>query len=135
MTRDDLQDLIRDAGYCVLATTDGDQPRARPMMPYLSEDGQLLLACIATCRTIKQIQVNPRVEMCYIDRKMSFARVAGLARVNQDVHKKELVWDQVPMLRQYFTGPEDVNYVLLEINVTGIEVMTPQQREPEVVSL
>ena len=135
MTKDDLFDLIKDAGYCVLATTDGDQPRARPMMPYLSENGQLLLACISTCRTISQIQVNPKVEMCYIDRKMGFARVSGLAKVSPDPDKKELVWEQIPMLRQYFSGPADPNYVLLEIAVTGVEVMTPQQREPEIVLL
>ena len=135
MNKDDLCDLIKDAGYCVLATTDGDQPKARPMMPYLSDDGQLLLACISTCRTIGQIQANPKVEMCYIDRKMCFARVSGLATVSPDSSKKELVWEQIPMLRQYFSGPADPNYVLLEIAVTKVEVMTPQQREPEIVLL
>ena len=45
MTKQDVIDLIKDAGYGVLATIENNQPKARPMMPYLDEEtGQLLIA-------------------------------------------------------------------------------------------
>ena len=135
MDKNGVIDLIKDAGYCVLATVDGAQPKARPMMPYLDENGNMLLAVLPTCRTIKQIQANPRVEMCYIDRKMNFARISGTARLSNDLSNKEKVWNNIPMLRQYFTGPADANFTLLEIDTEKIEVMTPQQKHPDILSL
>ncbi len=135
MTKQEVIDLIKDAGYGVMSTTQGDQPKARPMMPYLDEDGNLLLAVLAHSRTISQIKTNPKVEFCFIDRKMSFARISGLAKVSDNLEKKESVWNYIPMLRQYFSGPEDTNFVLLEITTTQVEAMTPHQKEPDVLSL
>lgn len=135
MTRQEVIDLIKDAGYGVMSTMQGDQPKARPMMPYLDEDGNLLLAVLAHSRTITQIKANPKVEFCFIDRKMSFARISGLAKVSDDLEKKHSVWNYIPMLRQYFIGPEDTNFVLLEITTTQVEAMTPHQKEPDVLSL
>ncbi len=135
MTKDEIIDLIKDAGYGVFATVDGNTPKARPMMPHVDDNGNLLLAVLPTSRTINQIKANPRIEMCYIDRKMNFARIAGDAAVSDDMAKKEAVWNNVPMLRQYFSGPEDPNFILIEVITDTAEVMTPQQQAPDVVSL
>ena len=126
-------DLIKDAGYGCLGTLEDNQPRVRPMMPYLSDEGQFLLAVLSHSRTIKQVQKNPNVEMCYIDRKMCFCRIAGTAVVSEDLGKKEIVWNYIPMLRNYFSSPADSNYVLLEIDTDTIETMTPAQKAPDQV--
>ncbi len=135
MTRQDVIDLIKDAGFGVLCTTEGHQPKARPMMPYLDEDGNFLLAVLSHSRTISQVKANPKIEFCFIDRKMSFARISGLAKVSNDMEKKEKVWNYIPMLRQYFSGTQDANFVLLEIETTQVEAMTPYQKAPDVLSL
>src|SRR5262245_34838668 len=115
MTKEEAIDLVRDAGYGSLATIENNQPRVRPMMPYLDEDsGNLLLAVLSHSRTIENIKSNPNVEMCYLDRKMSFCRISGKAVVSTDLEKKETVFNNIPMLRQYFSSPEDPNYVLIE---------------------
>ncbi len=133
--REEVIDLIRDAGFGFLATVDGNQPRVRPMMPYLTDEGDLLLALLAHSRTIANVKKNPLVEICYVDRKMSLCRIAGKAAISQDLEKKEIVWNNVPMLRQYFSGPQDQNFVLLEITTNSAEFMTPAQKTPEVVNL
>ncbi len=135
MTQNEVIDLIKDAGYGVLATTEGNQPKARPMMPHLDDNGNLLLALLSHSRTIPQIEKNPLVEICFIDRKMSFARICGKGRVSTDMEKKETVWNNIPMLRQYFSGPEDGNFVLIEIDTTSVEAMTPHQKAPDILSL
>ena len=126
-------DLVRDAGFGCLATIEDNQPRVRPMMPHLNDDGKLLLAILAHSRTITEIKKNPKVEMCYIDRKMCFCRISGSAAVSEDLEKKEIVWNNIPMLRNYFSGPADSNYVLLEIETNTIETMTPAQKKPDQV--
>lgn len=135
MTKEEVVDLIKDAGYGVLASIEGNIPKARPMMPYLTDTGDLLLAVLGHSRTIQQIQQNPHVEICFIDRKMCFARLAGKAKVSQDADKKQSVWNNIPMLRQYFGGPQDPNFVLIEIDTESVEAMTPQQRKPDVLTL
>lgn len=134
MTKEEVIDLIKDSGYGVLSTVEGDAPKGRPMMPYLDDEGNLLLAVLPNSRTIEQIKKNPKVEMCYLDRKMWFARVSGLARLSNDLEKKKQVWANVPMLRQYFSGPEDPNYVLIEIETTTVEASTPHQKKPDILS-
>ena len=134
MTKEEVVDLIKDSGYGVLSTADGDQPKGRPMMPYLDDEGNLLLAVLPNSRTIEQVKKNPKVEMCYLDRKMWFARVTGMAKISNDLDKKKQVWANVPMLRQYFSGPEDANLVLLEITTKSVEASTPHQKQPDILT-
>ena len=134
MTKEEVIDLIKDAGYGFLATTEGKQPKVRPMMPFLTEEGELLLALLSTSRTIPQIKENPLVEICYVDRKMCFCRLSCRAKISSDLAKKEIVWNNVPMLRQYFSGPEDQNFTLVEIEIASAEAMTPWQKKPDQIS-
>jgi len=135
MTTAEVIDLIKDAGYGMLATIEDGKPRNRPMMPHLDDDGNMLLAVLGHSRTIAQIKANPHVEFCFVDRKMNFARISGKASISDDPEKKEKVWNYVPMLRQYFTALDDPNFVLLEINTESVEAMTPRQQKPDVLSL
>lgn len=135
MTTEEAIDIIRDAGFGYLATLEGNQPRVRPMMPYLTEEGELLLAMLGRSRTINQIKANSKVEVCFVDRKMWYARVTGTASLSNDLDKKKLVFENVPMLRQYFAGPEDPNYHLAIITINAVEAMTPHGRNPEQIVL
>ncbi|MCA9404157.1 MAG: pyridoxamine 5'-phosphate oxidase family protein [Candidatus Omnitrophica bacterium] len=133
MTKEDVIDLIRDTGFGFLGTTEGDQPRVRPMMPYLTDDNRLLVAMLGRSRTIAQVEANPHVEICFVDRKMWYARITGKAQISEDQAGKQLLWDTIPMLKQYFGGVEDPNFHLMEIEITRVEAMTPHQKEPESV--
>ena len=42
MNKEEAIDIIRDAGFGFFATMEGNKPRVRPMMPYLTEEGDLL---------------------------------------------------------------------------------------------
>ncbi len=135
MEKEEAIDIIRDAGFGFFATAEGDQPRVRPMMPYLSEDGELLLALLGRSRTINQIKANSKIEVCFVDRKMWYCRATGTAKLTDDVSKKQTVFENVPMLRQYFAGPEDPNFYLAIIDITAVEAMTPHSRNPEQIPL
>jgi len=136
MTNAEAIDLIRDAGFGMLATTEGNQPRVRPMMPYLSDDNtQLYLALLERSRTIPQVKENPYVEICFVDRKMWYCRITGEAKISEDPEKKQILWDNIPMLKQYFGGIDDKNFVLVEVNIKDVEAMTPHGQEPEHLTL
>lgn len=135
MNKEEVIDLIRDAGFCLLATADGKQPRVRPMMPYLTDDNQLLIALLGRSRTIAQVKANPLVELCFVDRKMWYCRIAGSATISDDADKKEILWNNIPMLKQYFGGTQDPNFVLMVIDIKEVEAMTPHQKEPEMIDI
>ena len=135
MEQEEAIDIIRDAGFGYLATTEGNQPRVRPMMPYLTEEGELLLALLGRSRSIPEIKSNPNVEVCFVDRKMWYCRVTGKATLSDDLAKKTIVFEMVPMLRQYFAGPADPNYHLAIIEIKNVEAMTPHSRLPEQIPL
>jgi len=135
MNKEEVIDLIRDAGFCLLATTEDNQPRVRPMMPYLTDDNQLLLALLGRSRTIEHVKNNPKVELCFVDRKMWYCRISGTATISEDKEKKEILWNNIPMLKQYFGGVEDSNFVLVLIKINEVEAMTPHQKEPEMINI
>lgn len=133
MTKDEVIDLIRDTGFGFLATAEGTQPRVRPMMPYLTDDNKLLVALLGRSRTIEQVKDNSAVEICFVDRKMWYARITGKAQICDNTESKQILWDSIPMLKQYFGGVEDPNFHLMEIDITHVEAMTPHQKDPESV--
>ena len=135
MEKEEAIDVVRDAGFGFMATMEGDQPRVRPMMPYLTEDGELLLGLLDRSRVIPQIKANPKVEVCFVDRKMWYCRVTGTAALSKDQAKKDLVWEGIPMLRQYFSGPQDPNFHVAVIDIKAVEAMTPHSRTPEQIAL
>lgn len=134
MDKQAVIDLIRDAGFGFLATVDGDQPRVRAVAPYLTKENTLLMALFSRRRSIQQMQKNPHVEVCFVDRKMAYCRLAGKAKISDDKSKRQLAWDNLPMLRQYFSGPEDQNMVLVEISVAEAEAMSPADRQPQKIA-
>ncbi len=136
MNKEEVIDLIKDAGFGYLATAEGAQPRVRPMMPFLTEDNrQLLVALLGRSRSIAQIQQNPNVEFCFVDRKMWYCRIAGKAKISNNIDKKTILWENIPMLKQYFFGPQDLNFVLAEVDIEDVEAMTPHQKEPQTIRL
>ncbi|MCA9398433.1 MAG: pyridoxamine 5'-phosphate oxidase family protein [Candidatus Omnitrophica bacterium] len=135
MTSDEAVDLIRDAGFGMLATLDGNQPRVRPMMPYLTEDNELIVALLGRSRTITQVKENENIEICFVDRKMWYCRIAGKGIISEDKEKKEILWNNIPMLKQYFGGIEDPNFVLMEVSITEAEAMTPHDKTPTQVEI
>lgn len=123
MSFDDVRQLVLDSGMGFVATCDGDQPRVRAMMPILLDDGRLLAATFPRTPKVAQIAKNPKVEVCFVDRKLSHCRFEGKAGVSEDKALKEELWNKQPMLRRFFQGIDDPSYVLIVMMPTKIGLM------------
>jgi len=123
MSLDIIRQMIFEAGMGYLATCDADQPRVRAMMPVMGDDGRLLAATFPSTKKIGQIAKNPKVEVCFVDRKLSHCRIEGKASVSQDQALKEELWNKQMMLRQFFSGPEDPAFILIVIVPSRISLM------------
>ena len=123
MSLDVIKQMVLDAGMGYLATCDGDQPRVRAMMPVLMDDGRLLMATFPNFKKVGQIAKNPKIEICFVDRKLSHCRIEGKAVVSQDKALKEELWNKQMMLRQFFQGIDDPNFVLIVVAPVKINMM------------
>ncbi len=129
MSLEIIKQMVLDAGMGYLATCDGDQPRVRTMMPIMRDDGKLLMATSPGTKKIGQIQKNPKVEICFVDRKLSHCRIEGKAVVSTDAALKEELWNKQMMLRQFFSGPGDANFVLIVLAPTKIGMMNIGEKD------
>ena len=102
MNKEEALDIISDAGFGFFATVENNKPHVRPMMPYLTESGELLLALLSRSRTIAQIKANPNVEVCFVDRKMWYCRVSGEAAMSDEISKKQLVFENVKLAQRSY---------------------------------
>ena len=64
----DFQDCIKFATenpVCYLATADGDQPRVRTFLLWYADESGFYFVAMSTKKVAKQMQQNPKVEVCF----------------------------------------------------------------------
>ncbi len=131
MDKNDLFNMITNAGYGFLATGEGDQARVRPMRPCVSDAGTILISVLPGRRCVPQVELNPKVEMCFMGGdELSHCRITGVAVMSDDVAKKEELLDKAPDLYKFLKGVDDPNYGLMEITLTYAEIMPPGIQQP-----
>ena len=114
------QATMQGAKFPCLATTDGDQPRLRPVSPVRTDGFTVYIANLRPYRKTQEIAANPKVELCYVDEQHNQVRITGTAAVLADRPLLESIWEQNPLMRQYL-GSID-NPMLLVYRVTPVRV-------------
>jgi general stress protein 26 len=108
-----------------LATSDGNQPRVRPMATMMQDDLSLWMATSAKSRKVQQIRKNPKVNLVFVvppegDQAVT---VIGEAETVSDMKEKKKVWKLAAYDPAQFwpDGPEMEDYCVLKIKVKQIE--------------
>jgi general stress protein 26 len=111
--------------FAFLATSDGDQPRVRPVSPIVEYDLSVWLATFAKSRKVKQINQNPKISLAFIQHPSGDKSVTiiGEAEIIEDLEQKKRIWKLAPYdISQHFPkGPESEEFCLLKINPKRIE--------------
>ena len=103
--------FIKEAGVYYLATVDGDQPRVRPFGTIDLFEGKLYIQTGKVKDVSKQIQANPKVEICaFKDGK--WIRVAGTLVRDDRVEAKAHMLDAYPDLKKMYSAEDDNTEVL-----------------------
>lgn len=93
--------VMKAARFPQLATTDGDQPRVRPVSPVRTDGFTVYVANLRPYHKTAEIAANPRVELCYLDENHDQVRITGSAEIVTDRPLLQEIWDANPLLRQY----------------------------------
>ncbi len=90
--------FLKDAGVYYLATAEGDQPRVRPFGTAQIIDGRLYIQTGKSKDVSRQLQANPRAELCAFKDGVWLRVAAELVRDDR-VEVKKAMLDAYPELR------------------------------------
>lgn len=104
-------EFIKNAGVYYLATMEDDQPRVRPFGTVDIFEDKLYIQTGKVKDVSKQIQVNPKVEICaFMDGK--WIRVAGTLVRDDRVEPKAHMLEAYPNLKAMYSAEDDNTEVL-----------------------
>ncbi len=133
MSMETVKQIIKEAGAGFLATTDGDRPGVRPMGGGEWVGQEMWLASGKDSAKVADIQARPRVEICYMAPDYRHVRIAGECRVSTAPADKERLFKLVPMMEQYFSGPQDPGFVVLRLKPDSIRLMESDMQYVQVL--
>ena len=109
------QEVMKRAPFPMLASQDGDQPRLRPVSRVRTDGFTVYVASLKRYHKTLEIEVNPNVELCYLDDEHNQVRITGRAAVLNDSALKQEIWDGNPLLRQYLGAPDDPELIIYRL--------------------
>ena len=103
--------FLHDCGTYYLATMDGDQPRVRPFGTAEIFEGKLYIQTGKRKDVSKQIQKNPKVEICAFNGG-KWIRITGKLVRDDRYEAKVDMLDKNPMLKKMYAADDDNTEVL-----------------------
>lgn len=107
----EVYEFIKQCGTYYLATIEGDQARVRPFGTIDIFEDKLYIQTGKIKEVSKQIQKNPKVELCAFDGE-AWLRVAGTLVRDDRIEPKKHMLDEYPELKSMYS-PEDDNTEVL----------------------
>lgn len=137
MTQQELESKIMKAldthRIAAFATIEGNRPKARYMAVF--HDGlKIYLASDRQTHKVEELKENPNVYLLLGydgNWPKEVVEIQGLAEVTKNDSLREKFWSE--KFKRWFDGPNDPNYVILEISPSRIEY-TGEDRERQVWS-
>lgn len=106
-----VYEFLKKCGTYYLATMDGDQPRVRPFGTVDIFEGKLYIQTGKVKSVSKQLQGNPKAELCAFDGE-KWLRVAGKLVRDDRVEAKAHMLDNYPSLKAMYSAEDDNTEVL-----------------------
>lgn len=114
----EVYEFLKEAQTYYLATVEGDQPRVRPFGTVDIFEDKLYIQTGKIKAVSKQIEANPKVEVCaYRDGK--WLRVSGELVRDDRVEAKAHMLDNYPSLKGMYSADDDNTEVLYFKNATA----------------
>lgn len=107
----EVYDFLKKCGTYYLATVEGDQPRVRPFGTVEIFEGKLYIQTGKVKDVSKQLQANPKAEICaFADGQ--WLRLAGKLIRDDRIEAKQHMLDNYPQLKAMYSAEDDNTEVL-----------------------
>ena len=107
----EVYEFLKEAQVYYLATVEGDQPRVRPFGTVDIFEDKLYIQTGKVKEVSKQIQANPKAEICAF-KDGRWLRVAGTLIRDDRVEAKAHMLDNYPNLKGMYSADDDNTEVL-----------------------
>ncbi len=111
-------EFLKQCGTYYLATVEGDQPRVRPFGTVDIFEDRLYIQTGKVKDVSRQIQANPKVELCAFAGG-KWLRVAGTLKRDDRVEAKKHMLDSYPSLQAMYSAEDDNTEVLYFTEATA----------------
>ncbi len=121
-----IADYLAETKVFFLATTDGDQPKLRPLGAYIVADGKVIFGVGTFKNVYKQLVKNPLTEIVACKDNGHWMRYTGRAVFETDEKYAELMLEEAPHLRDIYnekTGNKLGMFHLEDATAVDIPVM------------
>lgn len=126
----EVYEFLKKCGTYYLATTEGDQPRVRPFGTVDIFEGKLYIQTGKKKDVSKQLQANPKAEICAFG-DGEWIRVAGKLIRDDRVEAKKHMLDSYPQLKAMYSAEDDNTEVLYFEDATA--TISSFAGEPKVI--
>jgi general stress protein 26 len=116
-------ELVKKVKFPVLATTDNDQPRLRPVSPVRTDGFTVYVANLKSYGKTAEIAANPKVELCYVDEEHNQVRITGVAEVVTDRALLEDIWNSNRLLQHYLGSVDNPQLVVYKVVPNRVRFM------------
>ena len=117
-----------------VATIKDGKPWVRYMVIHHGENLDCYTTAFASSRKIEQIKKDNNIHLTIggdpNDFKKSYLNIQAKAQIMDDLETKTKYWSDE--LKQFFTGPDDPNYVVIKISPEVIEYTAAGTHQPEI---
>ncbi|MDE6662073.1 MAG: pyridoxamine 5'-phosphate oxidase family protein [Lachnospiraceae bacterium] len=107
----EVYDFLKECGTYYLATVEGDQPRVRPFGTIDIFEDKLYIQTGKVKDVSKQIQKNPKAELCAFNGE-KWLRLEGTLVRDDRVEAKSHMLDNYPNLKAMYSAEDDNTEVL-----------------------
>ncbi|MPM35744.1 hypothetical protein SDC9_82337 [bioreactor metagenome] len=107
----EVYEFLKKCNTYYLATVDGDQPRVRPFGTVNIFEDKLYILTGKDKDVSKQMQANPKVEICAVDGS-TWIRIAATAVRDDRVEVKQNMLDAYPALQKIYQAKDENTEVL-----------------------
>ena len=116
-------EIVRKVRFPMLSTMDGDQPRVRPVSPVRTDGFVVYVANLKSYGKTAEIEINPKVELCYLDEDHNQVRITGKAEVVSDRKILEEIWNANRLLQHYLGSIDNPQLIVYRINPDRVRFM------------
>lgn len=120
------RDIVLKKAPFVLATVDANQaPCVRWMGDLVLEEPMVVfMSAMKGSRKIDQIKANPSAQLMFQDEGFKIVvTLSGTCDLDDSAERRQQVWNAMPELGRYVSGPDDPDLAIIRFRTARIEVL------------
>ncbi|MCM3674192.1 MULTISPECIES: pyridoxamine 5'-phosphate oxidase family protein [Peribacillus] len=134
--KEKVLNIIRDHKIGVLSSVENNKPHSR-YMTFFNDELTLYTPTSGKTEKIDEIEKNPNVHILigYENEGIgdSYLEISGTSKINDSQELKDKLWNE--SFEDWFEGPKDPNYLILQIKPESIRLMNNNGEPPQELSL